>query len=157
MPSVPGWLRVVLAFVGLTWVAAFVLCVAVAGGGKRAGGTASSTRAKWEPYAKHDARERAIANRRNLETSCKLTIPGTNGAVPLFPTEDGLDEFAAASNRSDTRAQTVALRSRGAVIVPDGARCAYLDHGPARSNVRVLDGDRIGASGWTLTEWTRGQ
>lgn len=88
---------------------------------------------------------------------CKLTIPGSTGGVPLFPTEDGFSEWALASARGDTEAAGVAAVANGAVLVARGSRCSMLDVGIlGPSKVRVVSGAHQGLAGYVPTEWTRG-
>jgi hypothetical protein len=91
-----------------------------------------------------------------LTIKCTLSIPGSNGRVPLFPTESGFEEWGAASARGDTAGAEAAARADGYFMVERGTTCSPIDPGILRSHVRVLEGPHAGKAGWIPSEWRRG-
>lgn len=87
---------------------------------------------------------------------CRISIPGQEIAVGVFPTEDGLDEYVRAAAQGDSKAAGVAIRANRAFFVQRNTRCSYLDPGIATSKVRILEGAHEGRAGWLVTEWTTG-
>lgn len=102
-------------------------------------------------------RERADAERtERLRAQCVLRIPGSSSPVPLFPTEEGYDEWGSASAAGDSEAAEVAARANGAFLVEPGTKCSPVDMGFMSSRVRVVNGPHAGRSGWIPNEWRRG-
>jgi hypothetical protein len=88
---------------------------------------------------------------------CRVSAPGSSGAVPLFPTEEGLDEFISASARGDKQAMAVSAAAHGAFLVAARTRCARVDVGFTVSKVRILEGPHAGKTGWAVNEFTMGR
>lgn len=88
------------------------------------------------------------------ELRCLLSIKGDSGAVPVFPTEEGMDEFASAAAQGDEKGLALALRANGGFMVESGTPCTWLDVGLIRTKVRVTDGPHAGRSGWVPSEWS---
>lgn len=97
------------------------------------------------------------ANRRQVKSREPTDRHGTFSRllVPVFPTKEGLEEFVdgAVKNLSASDLDVIAA-ANGGFGVQSGTRCQMLDFGFAKSQVRLLDGDHTGRSGWVPTEFS---
>jgi hypothetical protein len=88
---------------------------------------------------------------------CILRVPGRDGTVLVFPTEEGYDEFGTAAARSESDEVLKAISvANGGFMVDAGTRCSMVDAGLLSSRVRVVEGPSEGRSGWVPNEWHRG-
>lgn len=87
---------------------------------------------------------------------CIISVPGLDADVPVFPTEDGLQEFTQASATRDKHAMLTALRTTGGFLIPRGTKC-YRIEGIFTRRVRITEGPHEGEAVWLPAEFTRGQ
>lgn len=162
--------RMNLASVGLAVAAGalLLLCVLIVVRGLR--DTKPETRAQREVRAlierteqheteakrfqENERQNEARARAERAERGCRLHTP-TAGSVPVFPTEDGLDEWLGTLDSKDENAMPVALLANGGFLVDAETSCHVIDLGFSKSKIRVTSGQMIGRSGYVLTEWTR--
>jgi len=89
---------------------------------------------------------------------CSLSIPGTKQRVPVFPTEDGMGEFAKAAATGDAPGMQAAIVGNHGYYVPSQTGCAWLHVGLLGStSIRITEGAHLGEAGWVPTEWASGQ
>ncbi len=139
----PAWLWFLVAAFGLGWILIGLVCVgAMTGMNRRA--KALNTVDAGNPQAAPPLQTAAAP-----VAACRLGN-GDAAAVWVFPTEAGLKEWA---QGGETTAKE-AVR-HGGRIVARGTRCAFVDAGFVRSQIRITEGPNEGLSGWTETEWTR--
>lgn len=84
-----------------------------------------------------------------------IGIPGKTLPVPLFPTEEGLDEYGAAALSGDEETIVAVTRRNGGFYVASGTRCELVDGGFTRKRVMVIGGPHAGKTGWLPTEWAQ--
>jgi hypothetical protein len=87
---------------------------------------------------------------------CRMSMPGSTEALPVFPTEDGLHEYISAAVSGDSTATDLAFDANHGFLVPSRTRCFRIDVGITATKVRVLEGPHMGEVGWLPTEFTRG-
>ena len=114
--------------------------------------SAEAAQPLWVPEAKPKTEPPSTAGE-PTDRGCSLAIPGSDGEIIVFPTEQGLDEFAIAAASGDQQAKVVAARANGGFFAARGTRCLLLGGGFTAKHVRLLDGAREGAAGWVPTEW----
>ena len=88
---------------------------------------------------------------------CVLELSGTTRPVPVFPTEDDLQGWAAlwVTDAGPELLEPLFVASQGKHVEP-GTRCVFIDRGSVTSQIKVLEGRRRGKTFWVRTEWTQG-
>ena len=81
---------------------------------------------------------------------CVVWIPSRPGRpTPLFPTADAvLDVRAAIDARVSDEDLTRLFERLGAVLVPAGTKCRFLEMAENGARVRLLEGEQAGLDGW---------
>ena len=87
---------------------------------------------------------------------CVVGVEGM-ARVPVFPTEEGFDEFVRASARgaSNDDLATIGL-SNNAMWIKSGTRCSYIEVNVlSATKIRIMEGGQTGNAGFIANEWTR--
>lgn len=84
----------------------------------------------------------------------RLDLPG-GGAVVLAIDRDSLDAFTKASVAKDTIGVAALVLSGRLFEVPSGTRCLVIDRSFGAHQVRIMEGDQFGTSGWVAYEWVK--
>lgn len=109
-----------------------------------------------EPVEEEEPVEYQAQREPQKDRVCALNAEQLDGIVPVFLTEEGLDEFVRAAVDNDADGMLLAIRANGFVVDP-GTRCRWLDRGFARTKVRVAEGSHRGRAGWVPSEWSMGR
>jgi hypothetical protein len=84
----------------------------------------------------------------------RLELPG-GGSVVLAVDKKALDDFTKASVAKDTIGVAAMVLSGRLFEVPSGTKCLVIDRTFAARQVRIMEGDQFGASGWVAYEWVK--
>lgn len=86
---------------------------------------------------------------------CEVRIKSDPTAtVPVFESEEGMDEWVHAASVDDDHGQRRAIAKDG-FIVTGGTRCKKIEGGFSKVRVRILEGPHDGKAGWVAREWAR--
>jgi hypothetical protein len=83
-----------------------------------------------------------------------LRLPNNpDGKIFVATSKSALDEFAKDSVNKDTLGMAQLVENGGGYLVPQGTKVLVIDGTVATSEVRILEGDHIGAAVWVPYEF----
>lgn len=106
------------------------------------------------------AQEATALKRMRDDASCVLSVRGsTENVVPIFAGADAARELFEAAQRGESAATLATImKSAEGFTVPRGTRCSLVtayNFGRGVRQVRILDGEHSGQSGFVLDAWRR--
>jgi hypothetical protein len=85
-----------------------------------------------------------------LRGPCVLRGPEADKRIPIFSTEEGLDEWEATSS---AQARGLAFMAYHPLLVDTGTRCTVIAQGRLHAKVRITAGPWRESVGFTSNEW----
>jgi hypothetical protein len=114
-----------------------------------------SAKASGSAAAPPPTRNGPVDDEATLGDFCEVRLKSDeNASVPVFESEDGMDEWTSAAAADDEHGQRQAIAKDG-FVVSGGTRCKKIEGGFTKVRVRILEGPHTGKAGWVPREWAR--
>jgi len=120
------------------------------------GGWSAHDRLVMQRRAEWERQQKEANDKQASDAICVLAIPSDTGPVGVFEYESRAREYRNAAHRGESAAALdLILKDSPGYFVNAGTRCSLIRNTRSwgTSEVRIVDGERAGKTGYVPTEW----